>query len=356
MSIKHKIISYILTILLITVPFVFAGCSETNEGEIIPSQVPVLTNALIQDLSPALTDALTQDLTSTPTLTPTPTNTLSPALTPTPTNTLSPALTPTPAKALTPSKTPYPTNTLTPTPANTLTPTATNTPNSETGIISTYIDIPIEEAKGFICLNPGHQHNSNTEQEPDGPGSSVTKKKVSYGAAGELSGRESVLNLKVALILRNILGERGYKVLLTRETEMINISNIERAQIANENNCDLLIHLHHNSSSNEAKKGAETICATKNNPYHPELYNDSSLLAKLVIDAVCEKTEFVNKGVYYSDTYTGINWSCVPVIFTELGYLSNAEDDAYLANDDNIYLMCEGIANGIDAYFKQKTE
>ena len=51
------------------------------------------------------------------------------------------------------------------------------------------------------------------------------------------------------------------------------------------------------------------------------------------------------------DNMTGINWSTVPVIILEMGFMSNESDDTNMENPDFQKLMVQGIANGIDAYF-----
>ena len=59
------------------------------------------------------------------------------------------------------------------------------------------------------------------------------KARVTSGATGVASGvKEHELTLEIALLLRTELESRGYTVLLTRETHDVNISNMERAQMA----------------------------------------------------------------------------------------------------------------------------
>ena len=48
---------------------------------------------------------------------------------------------------------------------------------------------------------------------------------------------------------------------------------------------------------------------------------------------------------------TGINWSTVPTSIVEMGFMSNASEDRFMANSANQKLIATGIADGIDAYF-----
>ena len=49
---------------------------------------------------------------------------------------------------------------------------------------------------------------------------------------------------------------------------------------------------------------------------------------------------------------TGNNWSTIPTVILEMGFLSNAAEDAAMNNASTQNLMVKGIADGIDDYFK----
>lgn len=209
----------------------------------------------------------------------------------------------------------------------------------------------------LICIDPGHQRHANTEQEPVGPGASATKKKVSAGTAGKWSKlNESELNLQVSLQLRDELEKRGYQVLMTRTVQDVNISNIERAQIANEANADVMIRIHANSSGNSSRRGASTICCTAKNVYYGgKTYRKSRRLADLVLENFRKATGSRVKKVWETDTMTGLNWSKVPAIILEMGYMSNRTEDLLMAKASYQKKIVRGIANGLDEYFGKTT-
>ncbi len=207
------------------------------------------------------------------------------------------------------------------------------------------------EYRGLVVVDPGHQSQSDSDTEPNGPGSSEMKAKVSTGTAGVSTGKaEYELNLEVSLKLRDELEDRGYEVIMTRETNDVKISNAERAQMANEANADVFVRIHANGDDDHSVNGVVTICQTASNPYNAYLYDESHLLSELILDAVVEATGAKRQYIWETDTMTGINWAEVPSTIVEMGFMSNAEEDELMATEEYQYQIVEGIANGIDAY------
>ena len=135
----------------------------------------------------------------------------------------------------------------------------------------------------------------------------------------------------------------------------VDISNSERAAVANEADADAFIRIHANGSGNSGATGAMTICQTPGNVYNGDLYEESRALADSVLNAYTEKTGIDYEYVWETDTMSGINWCRVPVTILEMGYMTNSEEDLQMQDSGFQEKMTDGIADGIDAFMADRT-
>lgn len=211
---------------------------------------------------------------------------------------------------------------------------------------------PAGSTGDIICIDPGHQSRGNNGKEPEGPGSQTMKTKVAGGTGGVVSGvPEYQLTLTIGMMLKLELQNRGYTVVMTRESNDVDISNKERADIATAAGAAATIRIHADGVDSASASGASVLVPGSSNPYIPELAGSSSQLGSCIINSYCAATGMKNRGVVGSDNMTGINWSTNPVALLELGFMTNPTDDANMQDDTYQQLMVRGIADGIDAYF-----
>lgn len=205
-----------------------------------------------------------------------------------------------------------------------------------------------------VCIDPGHQAKGNLSKEPIGPGAKEYKAKVTYGATGKYTHKtESQLNLEVGLKLKKILESRGYKVVMVRTSQNVNISNKERADIANNAHAGAFIRLHADSSTNSDTHGATGLAPKNNNPYLAgSVISGSQRLTRNVLNSMCKRTGAKNRGISYVNNMSGINWCKVPVALIEMGFMSNKTEDYLLSDSTYQYKIANGIADGIDAFLK----
>lgn len=207
--------------------------------------------------------------------------------------------------------------------------------------------------KKMIAIDAGHQNKGNYDEEPIGPGAKTTKAKVSSGTQGAYTGvAEYKLNLVIAKKVKEELIDRGYEVFMIRETNDVNLSNRERAEMANESGADLFIRIHADGSTDPDVNGASTLYPSEDNPYVSELSDPSYDLSKYIIDAICEQTGAKNRGAIARDDMSGINWCSLPVSIIEMGYMSNKKEDKLMQTEDYQDKIVQGICDGIDEYYE----
>lgn len=235
--------------------------------------------------------------------------------------------------------------------------------NSETKVITVHITQKTNgintnvtgttyQGKGkVICIDPGHQARGNSAKEPNGPGSTTMKAKVTTGATGCVTGaKESQINLDVAIKLQKILSSRGYTVIMCRTSQDVDISNAERATIANNANAAAFVRLHCDSSESSSASGTMTMAPSSSNPYCASIAGKSQALSKAILNNTCASAGSKSRGVSITDTMTGLNWSKVPVTIIEMGFLSNPTEDRLLNDSSYQDKLALGIANGIDEF------
>lgn len=210
--------------------------------------------------------------------------------------------------------------------------------------------------KIMVAIDASHQGAAAdlSEEEPVGPGSETMIKGFSEGTSGISTGlEENELNLEVAVKLKEILEERGYEVFMTREDADTQLSEVERAELVNASDAQILISLHANEGDDSSERGASVQAPSYENAYitDTDTIKKSNALADIVLQTYCDETGLASKGLYNVDSRAQINWSNIPVIVLEMGFMSNEEDDTYMAEDTNQQKMAEGIADGIDLYF-----
>lgn len=200
-----------------------------------------------------------------------------------------------------------------------------------------------------IGIDPGHQERANGDREPVAPNSSETKAKVASGTSGRSTGiPEYVTDLEISLKLRDALEQMGCAVYMTRETNDVDISNLERAEMMNELGVDLVLRIHCDGAEDRSASGVGMFVRKTG-----EKQAESEAAAEAILDAMVDATGAKRRGVFLRDTYTMNNWSVVPCILVECGFLSNPEEDEKLNDPDYQSLLVEGMVEGVCRYFER---
>ena len=232
--------------------------------------------------------------------------------------------------------------------------TETQTEEVSETVTETETESQTAENGHVVAIDPGHQGSwvDMSAQEPSAPGSSETKAKATTGTQGRYTGvPEYQLNLDISLALQKELENRGYRVVMTRTDNDTAISNAERALKAYDEGGEIYVRIHANGSDDGSVSGALGMTPSYDNAYVSDLAGDSYRLTECILNAYCEKTGFANLGIQYHDDMTGINWSKIPVMILEMGFMTNEHDDTAMQDAQMQTSMENGIADGIDQYF-----
>lgn len=199
-----------------------------------------------------------------------------------------------------------------------------------------------------IVIDPGHANRSNLEKEPLSPGSNEMKIKDGGGAEGIVTKTpEYALNLKVSMRLKVLLEQKGYTVVMTKTTPAESLGNVERAEIGNKASATLVVRIHADSSDDSSVTGASMLIPAAINSNTNAIYSESKRCGEIVLNTFCQEVGAKNRGVSEHSDMTGFNWSKVPVILIEMGFMSNVTEDKLLNSEAYEDKMSKALADGI---------
>ena len=195
---------------------------------------------------------------------------------------------------------------------------------TDTGISNAYQKI--------IVLDPGHGGSDAGAIGPTG----VTEKSVS---------------LAVSLKAQKLLTANGYKVIMTRTTDIdvaapgVPDSTELQARVNKAPpNTDIFISVHCNAFSNGTANGMET--------YHAPTAVKGSRLARLLNEELAKLGGLNNRGVKAARFYVMTHSKC-PASLIELGFITNPREEKLLANDAYQQKLAQAITNAVNRYFNQ---
>ena len=192
-----------------------------------------------------------------------------------------------------------------------------------------------------IVIDPGHQAETDETEETLFPGATVGKPRCTSGAVGvDINTKEYEVTLEIALATKAYLEACGASVILTRETNDVNLSNQERADIAVAASPDIFIRIHADSVPDSEVSGVIAYVPDSGNYIETDKKLADSL-GTLVAEA--QGIEYL--GCFSTNAYTGLNYSTsVKSVQLVVGFLSNSEDEARLNDDANTYEIAAAIA------------
>ena len=210
------------------------------------------------------------------------------------------------------------------------------------------------------------------------------------GAVGPSGTKEKDINLQISKKLQSILEDRGFNVILTRDSDRF-VSLADRTKIANEAGADLFISIHCNSSEkNKKARGyisfflsdaktdqARAAAALENSAIQfetpesrkdyvsdidfilldmvqSEFLQESSELAAMIEQNIQNHTAIKTRGVDQAGFFV-LNKAYMPSVLVESAFISNKDDEKLLKNGKVQQDIAAAIADAIGA-FKSKYE
>jgi N-acetylmuramoyl-L-alanine amidase len=198
----------------------------------------------------------------------------------------------------------------------------------------------------MIVIDPGHPSEvGNGATAPDG----TTELRIAW---------------QVAQRLDTLLRGRGYRVEMTKGSEMQTVTNIDRAEIANRAGAALSIRLHCDASSDSGyavyypdrtgtahgKTGPSGDIMRRSGAAAESVHvSMSRMLAGRLKDGGVRGDSKTNIGSQQG-ALTGSIFSQVPVVLVEMATLTNRRDARFIAGDEGQALIAQAIADGIGRY------
>lgn len=201
-----------------------------------------------------------------------------------------------------------------------------------------------------ICVDAGHGLNSYNKQEPIAPNSPQTKNAFAKGTHGK-NQTEEELNLTIALKLEEELKKLGAAVYMTRTTHECDMTNIDRAKFANELNVDLSVKIHADGVENSSAHGISVLVPSNKYLNDQSLVDKSRKAGEYILKEIIEATGAANRGISTRSDLTGFNWTTVPIVLIEVGFMTNLEEDVKLDTEEYQNKIVYGITKGLLTYF-----
>lgn len=164
------------------------------------------------------------------------------------------------------------------------------------------------------------------------------------GARGVTGVLEKDVNLSIGLLVDQLLRDAGLRTLLTRNDDSYPTLQ-QRTDLANQAGADVFVAIHNNAAGDPLSKGTETF-------YWGKSAEDYSIEGKRLAQAIQRNLtatlDSVDRGArtHWNSLHV-LRESLMPAALTEVGFLTNAEEEAKLK--DPVYLQAAalGIARGI---------
>lgn len=157
--------------------------------------------------------------------------------------------------------------------------------------------------------------------------------------------QEKVLALKASKMLEEDLVKRGFKVYMTRTSDVY-VNLYDRADMANDLNADLFVSIHINAHTNSKVSGVEVL-------YGDESMRRDKGLAREIQSRLVPALGTIDRGIVSKPRLVVVRETRMTSVLCELGFLSNASEQARLMDDAHLRRAATAIAEGIVSFLEK---
>ena len=175
--------------------------------------------------------------------------------------------------------------------------------------------------------------------------------------------KEKDLNLQVSQQLKTKLESLGYKVIMSRSTDIFVDFVTERSKMSNETNADMFISIHFNATGHGLDSGEDgiqtyTYLPTGNIPsvinkkWHdnPTRLKYSYKLGSYIHQSVLATTQAKDAGLL-AKSFAVLRETNKPAVLLELGYMDDSKESQKIRTKEYQQKLVDGIVQGIQQYY-----
>ena len=175
--------------------------------------------------------------------------------------------------------------------------------------------------------------------------------------------KEKDLNLQVSQQLKTKLESLGYKVIMSRSTDIFVDFVTERSKMSNETNADMFISIHFNATGHGLDSGEDgiqtyiyqptgNIPSVINKKWHdnPTRLKYSYKLGSYIHQSVLATTQAKDAGLL-AKSFAVLRETNKPAVLLELGYMDDSKESQKIRTKEYQQKLVDGIIQGIQQYY-----
>lgn len=173
------------------------------------------------------------------------------------------------------------------------------------------------------------------------------------GASAASGLQEKEITLELSKLLRDKFANDDLEIEMTRDKDEY-VKLLDRAGQANEEEFEIFVSIHVNSSDNRDASGIEVLYANEKNVQIKEA--EQRHLAKEILDSIIKETGAKNRGVKNRPDLIVLNKTKCVGALVEVGFLSNPQEYDKLTDEQYLDSLATGIYKGVKNYINKYVE